>query len=64
MVSGSDVEKAVAGVISRNRKLVDEKGMHAMGALMGEAMRELKGRASGNQINEALKKFLEKAVKK
>ena len=64
MVSGSDVEKAVAGVISRNRKLVDEKGMHAMGALMGEAMRELKGRASGNQINEALKKGLEKAVKK
>ncbi len=38
--------------------------MHAMSALMGEAMKELKGKASGNQINEALKKGLEKTVKK
>ena len=63
-VSGSEVEKVVAGIISRNKKLIDEKGMHAMSALMGEAMKELKGKASGSQINEALKKGLEKIVKK
>ena len=62
-VSGSEVEKIVAGIISRNKKLIDEKGMHAMSALMGEAMKELKGKASGSQINEALRKGVEKAMK-
>lgn len=62
--STGDVEKAVREIIARNSKLIDEKGMHALSALMGEAMKELKGRVSGNEISSALRRELEKKVKK
>lgn len=55
-----ELKAAVAKVVERNIALVNEKGMHAMGALMGEVMKELQGKASGSDVSRVLKEELEK----
>jgi len=55
-----EVEKVVKKVIEANSGLVKAKGMGALGALMGDVMKELKGKASGKEISEALRKELSK----
>ena len=44
----------------KNRALAAEKGERALGALMGDAMRELKGGASGEEISRILREELSK----
>lgn len=66
IISGKKIEHAgdaevletVKRVFEKNRQLVEEKGQAAFSGLMGDAMRELKGKASGKQVSDALRKIL------
>ncbi len=58
-----DVEKVVARVVSKNEAMVKEKGMHAIGALMGDVMKELRGKAAGGEVSALLRKEIEKVMK-
>ncbi|MFH1224330.1 MAG: Glu-tRNA(Gln) amidotransferase subunit GatE [Candidatus Diapherotrites archaeon] len=57
-----ELRSAVARVVERNIALVNEKGMHAMGALMGELMKELRGRVSGGEASRILKEEIGKRL--
>jgi len=59
MLSEDDVEKIIAEIVSSNAKLVEERGMGAMGPLMGMAMKELKGKADGKLVNKLLRDKLQ-----
>lgn len=59
-----EVDSVVEKIVEKNLKLVEEKGMHAVGALMGEAMKELKGKASGQEISAVLGKEIAKRTGK
>lgn len=50
-----DARAVVARVVEQNAALVKEKGMHAIGALMGDVMKELRGRISGEEASKLLK---------
>ncbi|MCX6798706.1 MAG: Glu-tRNA(Gln) amidotransferase subunit GatE [Candidatus Diapherotrites archaeon] len=63
-VGDAEVRKVIAAIVEKNRALVAEKGERAAGALMGDAMRELKGKADGGAISAILKEELEKAAGK
>ncbi len=58
----SAVSQVVAQVIERNSALIKAEGERAFSALMGDAMKELRGRASGKEISDALRKGLAKKV--
>ena len=60
---GKEVEEAVRKVVHENIEMVKSKGLAALGPLMGDVMKELKGKASGKEISDALKKEIEKALK-
>ncbi len=62
-VSEKELQELVRKVIEKNKKLVEENGMHSIGALMGEVMKEVRGKASGKDVNDVLKKELEKVLK-
>ena len=64
IVSEDEIRNAIKKIIERNQKIVNEKGMNAMSALMGDAMKELRGKAAGNVIANILKEELEKVVPK
>lgn len=59
MLSEEEVESVIEGIISSNSKMVEERGMGAMGALMGKAMAKLKGKADGKLVNKLLRDKLQ-----
>jgi glutamyl-tRNA(Gln) amidotransferase subunit E len=59
-VDEADVREAVAEVVERNADQVDEQGMGAFSALMGEAMGALRGKADGEVVSEALREEIGK----
>ena len=63
-VGTGEVENIVKEIVRKNMGLVKEKGMQSVSALMGDAMKELKGKASGQEINALLRKEIEKVVSK
>jgi glutamyl-tRNA(Gln) amidotransferase subunit E len=63
MASDSDVRKIIAEIVSKNKALAKEKGQHAQGALMGDVMKSLRGKADGATISRILKEEIEKVSK-
>lgn len=55
MLSDDDVEKIISEIVASQSKMVEERGMGAMGPLMGMAMKELKGKADGKLVNKLLR---------
>ncbi len=54
----ASVDDVVKKIIEKNKDLISAKGQGAFSALMGEAMQELKGTASGKEVSDSLKKHL------
>jgi glutamyl-tRNA(Gln) amidotransferase subunit E len=55
MLSEEDVEIIIDELISENIKIIEERGMGAMGALMGKSMQKLQGKADGKLVNKLLR---------
>jgi glutamyl-tRNA(Gln) amidotransferase subunit E len=59
-VGEDEVRAAVAEVVERNADQVEEEGMGAFSALMGEAMGALRGKADGGQVSDVLREEIRK----
>jgi glutamyl-tRNA(Gln) amidotransferase subunit E len=55
MYSEDKVETIIDELISENIKIVQERGMGAMGSLMGKSMQKLQGKADGKLVNKLLR---------
>ncbi len=55
MLSEEDVELIIDELILENIKMVEERGMGVMGALMGKSMQKLQGKADGKLVNKLLR---------
>ncbi len=53
-----EVEAVIDDLIASNDHIIKERGMAAMGSLMGMAMKELKGKADGKLVNGLIKEKL------
>jgi len=54
------VREAIVGVVERNEAQVQDEGMGAFSALMGEAMGALGGSADGDLVSEILREEIQK----
>ncbi len=54
------IRKEIIEIIEKNRLLVKEKGINALSALMGEAMKKFSGKAPGRVISSILREELSK----
>jgi glutamyl-tRNA(Gln) amidotransferase subunit E len=61
-VSENEIERIIEKIVSGNAELVKQKGLGATGALMGDAMKELRGKTSGEKVSELLKKAIQKQL--
>lgn len=61
-ISDSEAENIIEQIVSSNENLVKQKGLGAMGALMGDAMKQLRGKVSGEKTAEMLKKAIQKKL--
>jgi len=55
MLSEQEVEDIIDELILENKKMVEDRGIGAMGALMGKSMQKLKGKADGKLVNKLLR---------
>ena len=56
------IEEIASRVVSEKIDFVKQRGLGALGPLMGVIMKELRGKADGKTINEILKKEIEKVI--
>ncbi len=63
-ISSKDVSAMLDAILSDNASIIDRQGMRALNPLMGIAMKKMRGKASGEMINELLNKKLESKCNK
>jgi glutamyl-tRNA(Gln) amidotransferase subunit E len=55
-LGSEDLDKVIESIVSKKTEFIKEKGMAAVGPLMGLVMKELRGKVDGKTVNEALRK--------
>ena len=58
-LSESDLDLIIEDIINENTSIIEDRGMGALGPLMGIAMKKLKGKADGKLINRLLREKIE-----
>ena len=61
-VNESDLEKIIEEIVEKNQEIIINQKERAVGPLMGIAMKELRGKASGEMINKLLLKNIKKKL--
>ena len=61
-VNESDLEKIIAEIVEKNQEIIKNQKERAVGPLMGIVMKELRGKASGEMINNLLLKNIKKKL--
>jgi len=61
-VNEKDLEKIILEIVDKNEQLVKNQKERAIGPLMGIAMKELRGKASGEIVNKLLLKNIQKKL--
>ncbi|QLH10166.1 Glu-tRNA(Gln) amidotransferase subunit GatE [Nitrosarchaeum sp. AC2] len=61
-VNESDLEKIIVEIVETNQEIIKNQKERAVGPLMGIAMKELRGKASGEMINNLLLKNIKKKL--
>jgi glutamyl-tRNA(Gln) amidotransferase subunit E len=62
VVNESDLEKIIVEIVETNQEIVKNQKERAVGPLMGIAMKKLRGKASGEMINNLLLKNIKKKL--
>lgn len=62
-ISIEDLNRIIRDVINKNKKLISEKEMRAIGPLMGEIMKKVKGGIDGALVSKELKTQLTEKLK-
>ncbi|MBS3925163.1 MAG: Glu-tRNA(Gln) amidotransferase subunit GatE [Nitrosarchaeum sp.] len=62
VVNELDLEKIIAEIVETNQEIVKNQKERAVGPLMGIAMKKLRGKASGEMINNLLLKNIKKKL--
>ena len=63
-VNESDLEEMIKIIVEKNQEMVKNQKERAMGPLMGIAMKELRGKASGEIVNNLLLKNINEILEK
>ena len=63
-VDEADLENTIEKIIKENQKMIENQKERAIGPLMGIAMKDLRGKASGEMVNQLLLKNIKKILEK
>ena len=61
-VDESDLEKIIEEIVENNQEIIKNQKERAVGPLMGIAMKEMRGKASGEMVNKILAKNIQKKL--
>lgn len=61
-LSSEQLDKVIESIVTEKSDFIKEKGIAAVGPLMGLVMKELRGKVDGKTVNEALRKKIQDIV--
>jgi glutamyl-tRNA(Gln) amidotransferase subunit E len=61
-VNDDDLERIIEEIVDKNEEIIKNQKERAVGPLMGIAMKELRGKASGETINNLLLTNIKKKI--
>jgi len=61
-IDNKELVKIVNKIVSQKKNFVKERGIEALGPLMGIVMKELRGKADGNIISKILREEIQKVI--
>ncbi len=64
LMSLEEIERLVDDIIRKNMPLIRQRGMRAMGPIMGEIMKVARGRVDGRMVSELVKKKISEVCEK
>ncbi|MEM1508053.1 MAG: Glu-tRNA(Gln) amidotransferase subunit GatE [Candidatus Bathyarchaeia archaeon] len=64
MISEDDLKRLIEEYLEKNRSLVMERGIGALGTLMGIIMRDLRGRVKPETVNKVLREKISEELKR
>jgi len=64
LIPTEELEKIIDKIISKNIQLIKSRGMKAIGPIMGEVMRKVRGKADGRKVNEIVKNKIKEQLSK
>lgn len=59
-IDEKELDKILDSLVQKNLELIKSQGQRAIGTLMGDAMKTLRGKASGEKVNQLLKEKIKK----
>ncbi|MFW9947005.1 MAG: Glu-tRNA(Gln) amidotransferase subunit GatE [Candidatus Odinarchaeota archaeon] len=62
-ISTEELKKIIQNILEKNIQIIKEREMRALGPLMGEIMKEVRGKIDGAIVSKELKNQLEKKLK-
>ena len=62
-LSQDDLEKILDKIIEQNYDEIKKDGMRSMSSIMGIVMKQVRGKSSGNLVNELLKTKIQAIIK-
>lgn len=62
-VSQDELNEIINSIVNQNEDLIKEEKMRAMGPLMGDAMKQVRGKIDGAIVSEKLKDAIQKKIK-
>ncbi len=57
-ISRAELEKIIRNIVLKNKKLIEERGESAISGLMGDVMKEVRGRADGKLVMKLLRNIV------
>ena len=63
-LSEEDVENIILEIIDMKKQIIKQKGIDSFSMLMGETMKQLRGKIDGKIISNKIKELLEKEINK
>ena len=63
-VDDNELAKIIESIIEENLNIIKLQGAHSIGALMGIAMKTVRGKASGEKVNQVLMKKIQEYLNK
>jgi len=62
-ISIEELENLIKNISSQYENLIKERGLGALGPIMGAVMKEVRGKIDGKIVNDSIKKYIENKLK-
>ena len=62
LLDSAEVQKIISDICEKQKEMIEQRQMGAMGPIMGMSMKQIKGKADGSTVNQIVKEEIQKRL--